>query len=448
MKNYRYLFLFAFLLVACSKEQPVFEEFSGVRLSEYITQSNATLLSAPYGWKMTYYPDESKYGGYCFLFKFKENNRVDMASESGDFQESSYRIDFSQGPMLVFDSYNYIHDLANPNEAKGAKATGLSGDYEFIIQKITEDSLQLTGRKRGMNIRLEKATEQDEKNLTTIRDLLQCFKLQENEGWIFSVNGKTMAGSIVIDEFKHLYTINYGTSGKLSGSYIMTSKEMIFDKPVSVEIDGVSIDFDGLRMKKEPRIIASNDPWNTLSFTVKSTLPAIPVTTDNISTYVPDEDINAIGAFKDFKNTGSSTTVKTTLMSPKLDAWRTTYAAEVSEFTDIQIIMPRSTYDISFVLRYNNGGLWYWGPATADTTGFNPMTGDGHNPLYEVSFSLTRSSTASSPPTSYNQDSSKAAVSFRTFLQQPEGFTIIQDGNAFWFRSNADPNDWFKTEPQ
>ncbi|KAA6315132.1 hypothetical protein EZS27_034362, partial [termite gut metagenome] len=149
MKNYRYLLLFAFLLAACSEEQPIFEDFSGVRLSEYITQSNATLKSAPNGWKMTYYPNESQYGGYRFLFKFKENNRVDMASESGDFQESSYRIDYSQGPVLVFDTYNYIHDLANPNDSKGAKATGLSGDYEFIIQKITEDSLQLTGRKKG-----------------------------------------------------------------------------------------------------------------------------------------------------------------------------------------------------------------------------------------------------------------------------------------------------------
>jgi hypothetical protein len=396
---------------------------------------------------MTYYPDENQYGGYCFLFKFKENNRVVIASESGDFQESSYRIDYSQGPMLVFDTYNYIHDLANPNESKGAKGIGLSGDYEFIIQKITEDLLQLVGRKKGVNIRLEKAIEQDEKDLTTIRDLLQCFKLQENESWVFSVNGKEMAGSVVIDEFKHLYTITYGTSGdKLSGSYVMTSKEMIFDKPVSVEIDGNHIDFDGLRMRSEPRIIASNDPWNTLTFSIKSTLAALPVTPENISTYVPNKEIDALGAFKDFKNSGTSTTVRITLMSPKLDAWRTTYAAEVPEFSGFLIMMPRSTYDISFTLKYTNNGSWYWGPA-ADTTGFNPMTGDGHNPLYEVLFSLGRSST-SAAPTGYNTDPSKAAVSFRTFLQQPEGFTIIQDGNAFWFRSNADPNDWFKTEPQ
>jgi hypothetical protein len=453
MKNYRYLLLFAFLLAACSEEQPIFEEFSGVRLSEYITQSNATLQSSPYGWKMTYYPDESQYGGYRFLFKFKENNRVDMASESGDFQESSYRIDYSQGPVLVFDTYNYIHDLANPNDSKGAKATGLSGDYEFIIQKITEDSLQLTGRKKHVNIRLEKATEQDGEDLITIRDLLQCFHLQAGESWIFSVNGKKMAGSIVIDEFKHLYTLNYGTS-KLSGSYIMTSKGMIFDKPVSVEIDGDFIDFDGLRIRKEPRIIASNDPWNTLAFTIETklpvlpVLPAVPVTVENISTYVPNKEIDAISAFSDFKNAGSSTTVGITLMSPKLDAWRATYAAEVPEFTDIQIIMPRSTYDISFAVRYNNGSFWYWGPAaTPPTTGFNPMTGDGHNPFYEVSFNITRYSTVTSTPSNYNQDPSKAAVSFRTFLQQPEGFTVIQDGNAFWFRSNADPTDWFKTEP-
>ncbi|KAA6331599.1 hypothetical protein EZS27_019809 [termite gut metagenome] len=452
MKNYRYLFLFAFLLVACSEEQPIFEEFSGVRLSEYIIKSNATLQSAPNGWKMTYYPDESKYGGYHFLFKFKENNRVDIASESGDFQESSYRIDFSQGPMLVFDSYNYIHDLANPNDSKGAKGTGLSGDYEFIIQNTTEDLLQLTGRKKGVNIRLEQATEQDENDLAVIRDLLQCFRLQENESWIFSVNNKEMAGSIVIDEFKHLYTINYGTSGdKLSGSYLMTLNEMKFDKPVSVEIDGMQIDFDGLRIRKEPRIIASNDSWNTLALTIKTKLPpppVVPVTPENISTYVPNANIDALSAFKDLKNAGSSTTVGITLMSSKLNAWRTTYAAEVPEFTDIQIMMPRSTYDISFVLRFTNSGFWYWGPAstTPPTTGFNPMTGDGHNPLYEVSFSLARSSTTSTP-TSYNQDPSKAAVSFRTFLQQPEGFTILQDGKTFWFRSNADPNDWFKTEP-
>ncbi|KAA6324384.1 hypothetical protein EZS27_026281, partial [termite gut metagenome] len=270
MKNYCYLFLFVCLFIACSEDEPIFQESSGTRLSEYIAQSNATLLSVPC-WKMTYYPVDTL-GGYSFLFKFKENNRVEIASESGDFQESSYRLDLSQGPMLVFDSYNYIHDLANPNDANGARGTGLYGDYEFIIQKITEDVLQLTGRKRGVNVQLEKATEQDEKNLASVRnDLLKCFELQASEYWALSINNKRVVGSIAIDMLKHLYTIHYGTSDdKISGAYLMTPDGLKLNKPVSVKIEDKQIDFDGLLVKKDPQTIASNDPSKSLTFTVKS----------------------------------------------------------------------------------------------------------------------------------------------------------------------------------
>ena len=80
MKKLIYLWLLASVLlaVACTDDDDVFSEESGVRLQAVIDECNTTLRGAENGWKMVYYPKVESYGGYTFLFKFGTKNRVQM----------------------------------------------------------------------------------------------------------------------------------------------------------------------------------------------------------------------------------------------------------------------------------------------------------------------------------------------------------------------------------
>lgn len=74
MKKLIYLWLLASVLLpaACTDDDDVFSEESGVRLQAVIDECNTTLRAE---WlEMVYYPKVESYGGYTFLFKFGAKN--------------------------------------------------------------------------------------------------------------------------------------------------------------------------------------------------------------------------------------------------------------------------------------------------------------------------------------------------------------------------------------
>jgi hypothetical protein len=172
MKNLIYLSIFTILLfVSCTKdrnEDIVFDKSSQERLEDKFTEYNDLLKSSEYGWKMKYYPDVEKFGGYNFLFKFDENNRVVMVS---DFEEnpknSSYRIYGGQGVVLSFDTYNMIHILADPGIYSAGE--GYNGDYEMVVERATTDSLICKGRKWKKPMIFTRATSEDWDNMEKIK---------------------------------------------------------------------------------------------------------------------------------------------------------------------------------------------------------------------------------------------------------------------------------------
>lgn len=135
------------------------------RLNELLRTYQEALVNAEYGWKALVYPGGADGGVFLFYFKFNDSNRVEMFADIDSTtaitaMESSYRLKALQQPSLLFDTYSYLHILSDPDAANsgGAYGQGLKSDFEFAIERLSGDTMQLKGRVNGTNAILVKAT--------------------------------------------------------------------------------------------------------------------------------------------------------------------------------------------------------------------------------------------------------------------------------------------------
>ena len=81
------------------------------------TQYGSALTGSATGWNATI---KTGTGGiFHFHFRFNESNRVFMYADinletATTAKESSYRLKALQTPALIFDTYSYLHILADP----------------------------------------------------------------------------------------------------------------------------------------------------------------------------------------------------------------------------------------------------------------------------------------------------------------------------------------------
>jgi hypothetical protein len=163
-KSFLYVMALLVGFSACRKEdKPLFEESADERAVEATAAYKSQLTGATNGWKVMVYPAGG--GAYSFYMKFTDQDRVSMLSDfdstsAVDFMESSYRVKALQQPTLVFDTYSYIHRLAdpNPNVSGGPLGEGLRSDFEFSIDSASADTIRLTGRFNGSEAVMMRAT--------------------------------------------------------------------------------------------------------------------------------------------------------------------------------------------------------------------------------------------------------------------------------------------------
>src|SRR4051812_12260494 len=118
------------------KEDTVFDKSIDVRLNEKLAADQKALTGAPYGWKGLIYPAGLKGGVVAFYFKFDTSNRVEMFSDFDPASAitpmtASYRLKALQQPSLLFDTYSYVHVLADPDGSVngGDYGGGLGSDF-------------------------------------------------------------------------------------------------------------------------------------------------------------------------------------------------------------------------------------------------------------------------------------------------------------------------------
>jgi hypothetical protein len=166
-KMKKLLFLIAILsvLISCKKSSYVakFDKTPQERAGEQISLVSTALVSAPNGWIATL-PTQAG-GGYSFYLAFDNQQNVTMYGDLTDPSatvagKSYYRVKQDVGTELVFDSYNYISMLDDPNAAVlgGTAKIGYSSDIEFTYDRSTADSIVFLGKKYRQPFKLVKAT--------------------------------------------------------------------------------------------------------------------------------------------------------------------------------------------------------------------------------------------------------------------------------------------------
>src|SRR5690606_13545313 len=141
--------IFLVLLYSTSCRQPEIDLIFGgpnERIFDTLESRKAILVDAPHGWKTIYSPA----GGGTFLFymQFTEDNRVDMVSDfntstASEVKNSSYILKSVQQPNLIFDTYNYLHILAHPQNSTsgGSGGQGRLSDFEFHFVSVSADTI-------------------------------------------------------------------------------------------------------------------------------------------------------------------------------------------------------------------------------------------------------------------------------------------------------------------
>lgn len=168
-KIFVFLAFAVWVLSGCKKENDrAFEQTPEERVLATLNSFQKQLQEAQFGWKAVLRTDSGKGAAYGFYFRFNDENRVEMFSDfSGETatvpKESSYRLKALQQVSLLFDTYSYIHLLADPDPdvAGGELGAGFGVDFEFFMDKelSSTDSIKLVGRKKGSEGWLVRATQ-------------------------------------------------------------------------------------------------------------------------------------------------------------------------------------------------------------------------------------------------------------------------------------------------
>lgn len=151
--------------ISCTKTSYVakFDELPQERMSEQMALVQNTLTQAKNGWIGLLTTNLG--GGYSFYMTFDTAQFVNMYADLTDvsateFAPSRYRIKADMGADLVFDTYNYITLLNDPEEGTfgGDGRDGFKSDIDFIYDHSSEDSIIFIGKRYRQTFSLVKAS--------------------------------------------------------------------------------------------------------------------------------------------------------------------------------------------------------------------------------------------------------------------------------------------------
>lgn len=238
-----YTSLLTLIFSSCRKDDYLFDKTPDERINEALASYQQALVAAPSGWKATIATGTG--GIFNFHFRFNETNRVFMYSDfnittAGTEKESSYRLKALQQPVLIFDTYSYIHLLGDPSGDVngGNNGEGLLSDFEFSIDTVYADSILLTGRYYKNKLKLEKAQAADyeawqsgvwESNVSfqNISNILEYFKR-------FVYNGVTY--DVKVDPVTRTITFSWVSGTTLRSfttTYYFDRNGLVFTDPFS-----------------------------------------------------------------------------------------------------------------------------------------------------------------------------------------------------------------------
>jgi len=211
-KIYNTLLMTLLLLVAGScgqKQDEIFKGSSAVRIQEQIDAFSTALAAHPNGWSVAYFygAAAASHGGTTLLWKFDAEHSTVVASSIFTGVDktftSNYSVKENGGALLTIDTNNdAIHYFANPiapGETVGDNL-GLEGDFEFIVQSITDTEIVLISSKYRTPVVMTPLADDADwaTTLETAQD--QAYTILA-PAHAFYLNGGMLDGALLSDNF-------------------------------------------------------------------------------------------------------------------------------------------------------------------------------------------------------------------------------------------------------
>lgn len=265
------------LLPSCTNEiDDAFDKSSSERTADALSHIREVLIDAPMGWAVSYYPDASVYGGFNYLMRFNADGSVEMQGDkvtedklsfvlSEEPSTSQYSVKASQGPVLSFDTYCLVSQLADPTSLANYYGPGLRGDNEFVWRRtsVNKDTIVFTGVRRDLDSAKDPLASSEivfiknASNWNTHLDAVQTHRTAFSQGNYlnyFKEVRLTDGSSIVMAGFDNIERSVYGIDKNDGGEIIfqdrtglsMTEKGLLFKNGLNIGGHKVkSFDYDG-----------------------------------------------------------------------------------------------------------------------------------------------------------------------------------------------------------
>lgn len=129
-------------------DDEVFDTPAAERIAQSVSETETLLKSSPNGWLLNYCLGEDySYGATAMLMRFDDAN-VYISCDAcpvDSVSSSTWSVKQDQGVVISVDTYNAIlHSFSEPSSSA---LNGSEGDYEFIVQRATQDSIYVKGKK-------------------------------------------------------------------------------------------------------------------------------------------------------------------------------------------------------------------------------------------------------------------------------------------------------------
>lgn len=212
-------------------DEELFPDSAANRIEAAVKADKELLESADNGWQMNYVTGKDYTGGgYTMFMKFK-NGKAFVSSDiapADEVSSSSYDVVKDKGPVLTFNTYNTImHYMAQPYQSD---VDGEQGDYEFVIQRTTQDSIYVKGKKWGNKFVLTRVPS----SVSWKEEITKRQQIIYNMNFFFLANGEQDASSaLVIDPtLRRAYV---GTDDVTGVPFCLTSDGLELIEPLTVK---------------------------------------------------------------------------------------------------------------------------------------------------------------------------------------------------------------------
>lgn len=255
MKHIIYLITIISLLAGCKKKEYIakFDEEPQVRIQKEIQQLRTTLTESPNGW-VGVMPTLTG-GGYGFYINFAKDESLMMQADLDTNMAltaapSMYRVKQDMGVNLMFDTYNYISKLNDPEPSVfgGAIRDGYKSDIEFVFDYAKGDTLGFIGKRYRQPFTLIKATaaQKTKYNNGDYKTLMKSFMnffADNPNAYIDATSGGTpVKAGVIVNSTNNL---NAGKRVELS-SLLPDGSVTAAKQKFAFTIDGIKILDNGL----------------------------------------------------------------------------------------------------------------------------------------------------------------------------------------------------------